>query len=135
MGGSTAVQGLDAMPGFGGNGESFTANVWFSTFKEGLAPKLASIIVEVTDEAPATSQEVPAEASNANSLGSRDREILSSRETEVLRLLVRGLANKEVAALDGDLGKCCEEHHPATVFQSRCAHSKPIGSSRARTVP
>jgi len=84
--------------GHRGNGESFTANVWFSTFKEGLAPKLASIIVEVTDEASASTQEVPAAASSSASFANRDREVLSSRETEVLRLLVRGLANKEVAA-------------------------------------
>src|SRR5215472_11093837 len=36
--------------GHRGNGESFTANVWFSTYKEGAAPKLAAIIADATEE-------------------------------------------------------------------------------------
>ena len=32
-----------------GNGESFTADVWFSTYKEGRAPKLAAIIGDVSE--------------------------------------------------------------------------------------
>src|SRR5271154_4237908 len=34
------------------DGQSFMADVWFSTYKEGDAPKLAAIIGEVTEEAP-----------------------------------------------------------------------------------
>jgi PAS domain S-box-containing protein len=71
-----------------GNGETFTADVWFSTYKEGVTPKLAAIIAELGEEAEAASPaadqpELPA---------------LNARETEVLRLLVQGLANKEIAA-------------------------------------
>ncbi len=72
-----------------GNGESFTADVWFSTYKEGSTPKLAAIIGDISDEdqeAPQGDSEIP------------ERAILNSRETEVLRLLVQGLANKEIAA-------------------------------------
>src|SRR5580698_5202307 len=70
-----------------GNGEPFTADVWFSTYQEGHAPHLAAIIAEASDEealAPPTEQPEPA--------------LLNSRETEVLRLLVQGLTNKEIGA-------------------------------------
>lgn len=77
--------------GHRGNGESFMADVWFSTYKEGTHPKLAAIIADVTDEAAAT-------ASGLASMDHHERAQLSSRETEVLRFLVQGLANKEIAA-------------------------------------
>jgi PAS domain S-box-containing protein len=76
--------------GHRGNGEAFTADVWFSTYKEGPTPKLAAIIADVGEEeavsAPGT---VDAQ---------REQAALNVRETEVLRLLVQGLANKEIAA-------------------------------------
>ena len=72
------------------NGESFTADVWFSTYKEGATPKVAAIIAEVTEEL--TSAPQPAASENG------DRAALSDREMEILRLLVQGLANKEIAA-------------------------------------
>jgi PAS domain S-box-containing protein len=72
-----------------GTGESFTADVWFSTYKEGPDPKLAAIIVDVTEE---TAADVHPFGS-----GGSARTALSSRELEVLRLLVQGLANKEIA--------------------------------------
>src|SRR5215469_3415546 len=36
--------------GHRGNGESFLAEVWFSTYKEGIAPKLAAIIADVSED-------------------------------------------------------------------------------------
>src|SRR6202162_2098771 len=76
--------------GHRGNGESFTADVWFSTYKEGLAPKLAAIIADVTEER--------AEAdSNSSRAEHQERAALSAREMDVLRFLVQGFANKEVA--------------------------------------
>lgn len=77
--------------GHRGNGESFLADVWFSTFKEGRTPKLAAIIADVTGESPP----VGSESSTANH---QLRTPLSTREVEVLRLVVQGLANKEIAA-------------------------------------
>src|SRR5271167_2365824 len=74
-----------------GNGESFLADVWFSSYKEGPSPKLAAIIVDVTEERSAT-----AETSAASS--DQERVPLNSRESDVLRLLVQGLANKEIAS-------------------------------------
>src|SRR5262249_4936546 len=74
--------------GHRGDGETFPADVWFSTYKEGLSPKLAAIIAPVSDEVPARSR-----AENGNELP-----VLSPRELDVLRLLVQGLANKEIAA-------------------------------------
>src|SRR6202023_1835471 len=39
--------------GHRGNGESFTADVWFSTYHEGPAHRLAAIIADVTEETEA----------------------------------------------------------------------------------
>jgi PAS domain S-box-containing protein len=77
--------------GIRGNGEAFTADIWFSTYKEGLSPKLAAIIADVTDEAvPAGSASTPVDIF--------EQIALNDRELEVLRLVVQGLANKEIAA-------------------------------------
>jgi len=74
-----------------GNGESFMADVWFSTYKEGSSPKLAAIIGDVAEEDSSSA----ANGTTAESDGQID---LNNRESEVLRLLVQGLANKEIAA-------------------------------------
>jgi PAS domain S-box-containing protein len=73
-----------------GNEESFTADVWFSTWQEGSSLKLAAIIANISEEAPAA----------ATSPLANDREpvALNARELGVLRLLVEGLSNKEIAA-------------------------------------
>jgi len=75
--------------GHRGNGEVFTADVWFSTYQEGATPKLAAIIGDVTEE----NQIVTHHSDNG-----RPRILLNDREVEVLRLVVQGLANKEIAA-------------------------------------
>lgn len=74
-----------------GNGESFLAEVWFSTYKEGSAPKLAAIIADVSEEQTAN-------GSGAASLDQKERPSLNDRELGVLRLVVQGFANKEIAA-------------------------------------
>jgi PAS domain S-box-containing protein len=76
--------------GHRGNGEMFTADVWFSTYKEGRSPKLAAIIADATEEAPSA-------VSSFARLNTDDPIALNARELEVLRLLVQGLANKEIA--------------------------------------
>jgi PAS domain S-box-containing protein len=73
------------------SGESFMADVWFSTYKEGPSPKLAAIIAEVTEDRPAVNGS-PLSVDNA------ERALLTGREIEVLRYLVQGHANKEIAA-------------------------------------
>jgi PAS domain S-box-containing protein len=78
------------------NGESFMADVWFSTYKERSAPKLAAIIGEVAEE-PASGPAAGA-APATSSRETNDRVPLNAREVEVLRFLVQGLANKEIAA-------------------------------------
>src|ERR1700730_6992692 len=65
-----------------GNGESFLADVWFSSYKEGQTPKLAAIIADVTEERGAIA-ESPSSASNDQA-----RTPLNNRESDVLRLLV-----------------------------------------------
>jgi PAS domain S-box-containing protein len=85
--------------GHRGNGETFTADVWFSTYTEGQAPKLAAIIADVSEEEVARAAATPHGAIMVpNSLESHERAVLSGRETDVLRLLVQGMANKEIAA-------------------------------------
>lgn len=72
------------------DGQPFMADVWFSTYKEGAIPKLAAIIGETEDGTAVTAATVPSDHD--------DRNQLNTRETEVLRYLVQGLANKEIAA-------------------------------------
>jgi PAS domain S-box-containing protein len=80
--------------GHRGNGEAFTADVWFSTYKEGPHPKLAAIIADVSEEAEVGL----AAAALGSSQETRELAALNARETDVLRLLVQGMANKEIAA-------------------------------------
>lgn len=88
--------------GHRGNGETFLADVWFSSYKDGPNPKLAAIIADVSEEqaAPSSSSSVASDhASSDNSPTDRqDRAPLNSRELDALRLVVQGLANKEIAA-------------------------------------
>ena len=79
--------------GHRGNGESFTADVWFSTYKERGASKLAAIIADVTEDAP------PASSPPFGSHNGRAQ--LTEREGDVLRFLVQGLTNKEIGARMG----------------------------------
>jgi len=77
--------------GHRGNGESFLAEVWFSTYKEGTTPKLAAIIADVSEEQVAANGTTP-------SFDHKERPSLSSRELDALRLVVQGLSNKEIAS-------------------------------------
>jgi PAS domain S-box-containing protein len=78
--------------GHRGNGESFLAEVWFSSYKEGTTPKLAAIIADVSDE------HTVASGVGSTSFDQKERPSLNNGELEVLRLVVQGLANKEIAA-------------------------------------
>lgn len=75
-----------------GNGESFLAEVWFSTYKEGAVPKLAAIIADVSEEQTVLT------GLGSTSLDQKERPSLNSRELDVLRLVVQGLSNKEIAS-------------------------------------
>jgi two-component system, LuxR family, sensor kinase FixL len=74
-----------------GNGESFTADVWFSTYNEGPTPKLAAIVADVTEDTASP-------ASNSARSDRQERVALNEREMDVLRFLVQGFANKEIAS-------------------------------------
>jgi two-component system, LuxR family, sensor kinase FixL len=76
--------------GHRGNGETFLAEVWFSSYKDGAKPKLAAIIADVTEE-----QDHP--PSNSVASDQQERAQLTTRELDALRLVVQGLANKEIA--------------------------------------
>ena len=73
------------------SGETFMADVWFSTYKDGPNPKLAAIIADVTDEDQSA-------APVAGLPEQREPYALNARETDVMRYLVQVLANKEIAA-------------------------------------
>jgi two-component system, LuxR family, sensor kinase FixL len=73
-----------------GNGEPFLAEVWFSSYKEGSTPKLAAIIADVSEE-----QTVP---TGWGSTSEQERPSLNGRELDVLRLVVQGSSNKEIAS-------------------------------------
>lgn len=75
--------------GHRGNGESFTADIWFSTYNDKAAPKLAAIIGEVSEDGAAQGP--------AGALADRvERTPLNSREVAVLRYLIQGMTNKEI---------------------------------------
>ena len=74
-----------------GNGDTFTADVWFSTYKEGPKPKLAAILTEVSGEA--AHADLPVMLVNPD-----QNAAMSHREIQVMRLLVQGLSNKEIGA-------------------------------------
>ena len=78
--------------GHRGNGEAFLADVWFSSYKDGATPKLAAIIADVSEE-----QAAPSELGSTAS-DHQERAQLNNRELEALRLVVQGLANKEIAS-------------------------------------
>jgi PAS domain S-box-containing protein len=78
--------------GHRGNGESFLAEVWFSSYKEGTVPKVAAIIADVSEE------QTGASGSSLATLDLAERPSLNKREVDVLRLVVQGLANKEIAS-------------------------------------
>ena len=78
--------------GHRGNGESFLADVWFSTYKEGSVPKVAAIIADVTEERNGIAE------STTTASNSHEGPALNNRESDVLRFLVQGLTNKEIAS-------------------------------------
>ncbi len=78
--------------GHRGNGETFLADVWFSSYKDGTNPKLAAIIADVSEEQAAPSGSISAGPND------QERAPLNNRELEALRLVVQGLANKEIAS-------------------------------------
>jgi DNA-binding NarL/FixJ family response regulator len=75
-----------------GNGEAFAADVWFSTYKENGAAKLAAIITDVTEEQLAPVLSYPERVDGAERLN------LNGRQLAVLRLLFAGLRNNEIAS-------------------------------------
>ncbi len=82
--------------GHRGDGEVFTADIWFSTYKDGPVAKLAAIIAEVHEEDGPIPRMIRSESNGAHPQDF-DPLVLTSRETEVLRLVVQGESNKAIA--------------------------------------
>lgn len=78
--------------GHRGDGETFLADVWFSSYKDGEKPKLAAIVADVSEE-----QNQPS-ANHSGAVDQHERVALTARELDALRLVVQGLANKEIAS-------------------------------------
>lgn len=74
------------------NGESFAAEVWFSTYKEKAVAKLAAIIADVSEE------QRPGPPACAGEKGAGERALLTGRQVTVLQLVLEGLANNEIAS-------------------------------------
>ena len=91
VGRSSPVPGNDAMPGPSRKWRIVYGRCLVLHLQGGTTPKLAAIIADVTDETSA------ADANSAPPTSS-ERAPLNDRETDVLRFLVQGLANKEIAA-------------------------------------
>jgi hypothetical protein len=70
---------------------------WFSTYREGISPKLAAIVADLSEEQPSTP------LSGTLDSVDQDRTQPNSRELEVLWLVVQGLSNSQ-------------EHTAAVVF-------------------
>ena len=75
-----------------GNGETFAAEVWFSTYNENGTPKLAAIIADVTEE---QSEIVPSDQARP---AAEEPPSLNARQVAVLRLVFEGLRNGEIAS-------------------------------------
>jgi PAS domain S-box-containing protein len=75
-----------------GNGETLVGEVWFSTYKENGAAKLAAIIADVTEDRP---NAIPADPSRRESVESPS---LNARQLAVLRLVFEGLTNAEISS-------------------------------------
>jgi len=104
--------------GYRGNGDSFTADVWFSTYREGVSPKLAAIIVDISDELEAA-QPVAADVDNHEQIA------LSDRELVVLRFLVQGLANKEIATNMG-ISESAVKHTLQQLFRKTAVRTRSL---------
>lgn len=77
------------------NGESFTADIWFSTYdSDKAAPKLAAIIGEVAEDSGG-------QGFVGTAMDRLERVPLNSREVEVLRFLIQGMRNKEIGVRMG----------------------------------
>ncbi len=75
-----------------GNGETFAAEVWFSTYLENGAAKLAAIIADVSEEQPDAAPSTPERPESAG------RPSLNGRQAAVLRLVFEGLPNSQIAS-------------------------------------
>ncbi len=68
------------------DGSTFAAEVWFSTYREDNRPKLAAIVADIEGEVVDSPGAVLPEGKP-----------LADREIEVMRLVLAGLANKQIA--------------------------------------
>ncbi len=75
-----------------GNGETVAAQVWFSTYTERGLRKLAAIVADVSEDKADAGTAVDEAAAQV------ERAELSPRQTAVLRYVMNGLKNEDIAA-------------------------------------
>lgn len=75
-----------------GDGETFVAEAWFSTYREKGTTKLTAIIADVSEELPVG---IPFDSTQT---GGAEHPSFSSRQLAVLRLVFEGLSNNEIAS-------------------------------------
>jgi PAS domain S-box-containing protein len=99
------------------NGEILFAQVWFSTYREKGAQKMAAIIADITDE---YAVETSAPVSEPARL---ERPGLNSRQTAVLRLVFEGFTNDQIACRLG-MTKSAVKNVLQQLFSKAGAHNR-----------
>ncbi len=97
--------------GHRGNGESFLADVWFSSYREGAAPKVAAIIADVTEERSGIAESASAVSSN------QEIRALNNRVGRT-PAPCPGPDQQGNSVTIGRLRECSQEHPPATVCKN-----------------
>ena len=115
--------------GHRGNGETFLADVWFSSYKDGANPKLAAIIADVSEE-----QAAPHLPANSVDVGPARASPAEQSRTGRTPAGGSGSGQQRNSVTHGNFRKCGQEYSAATVRQDRGAYSRPARSGCIGTI-